>query len=320
MTIESLFLAVGFAASFWLFAAVRGNSPSVARKGTFALAAGFGVMSARERPSQTPAPEEVDHPIAELSQGFTSSKTCRSCHPSQYESWHHSYHRTMTTEPSAETVKGDFNDKLVTIEDESYRLTRSGDEFRVELADPNAPPGVAPARVSRPIRLVTGSHHMQVYWTPSGNSRVLGLMPIAYLIDDGRWVPESATYLGEKSPHAKRSAGDWLLRGDAGQRAIVAEAMGWEPAKTASGTSWMGLHLAQTLLDPYAAVRCIAARSLSRLPEFKDWQYDFVGTPMDRAVAAKEAQSIWSRQFNPPRIGHRHKAPQPAGYATCPPL
>src|SRR5438046_6164337 len=31
----------------------------------------------------------------------------------------------------------------------------------------------------------------------------------------------------------------WLLRGDAGQRALIAWSMGWEPAKLASGQAWL---------------------------------------------------------------------------------
>ena len=36
----------------------------------------------------------------------------------------------------------------------------------------------------------------------------------------------------------------WLLKGDAGQRAIVAQSMGWAPAQQASGTGWMAPYLA----------------------------------------------------------------------------
>jgi hypothetical protein len=42
------------------------------------------------------APQKIDD------QGYVSSDTCRACHPSQYASWHRSYHRTMTCFPSKE--------------------------------------------------------------------------------------------------------------------------------------------------------------------------------------------------------------------------
>jgi hypothetical protein len=53
----------------------------------------------------------------------------------------------------------------------------------------------------------------------------------------------------------------WALQGDAGQRALVAWAFGWPPAREASGTDWMVPPLAQLMLDPYPAVRFMAHRS-----------------------------------------------------------
>jgi hypothetical protein len=62
----------------------------------------------------------------------------------------------------------------------------------------------------------------------------------------------------------------WLLRGDAGQRALVAWSMGWPPAQQASRTTWMRPYLSRLADDPYDAVRFIAARSLRSLPAARD--------------------------------------------------
>ena len=35
-------------------------------------------------------------PRQDKTKGYTSSASCRACHPSQYDSWHKSFHRTMT--------------------------------------------------------------------------------------------------------------------------------------------------------------------------------------------------------------------------------
>ncbi|MFP6649744.1 MAG: hypothetical protein VB817_09800, partial [Pirellulaceae bacterium] len=43
-----------------------------------------------------PRPQPVDRPIEISEDGFVSSRNCRSCHLRQYETWHASYHRTMT--------------------------------------------------------------------------------------------------------------------------------------------------------------------------------------------------------------------------------
>jgi hypothetical protein len=60
----------------------------------------------------------------------------------------------------------------------------------------------------------------------------------------------------------------WLLKGDAGQRAIVAQAMGWAEAQQASGVEWLAPYLALTQKDQYDAVRVIATRSFKTLPAF----------------------------------------------------
>jgi hypothetical protein len=87
----------------------------------------------------------------------------------------------------------------------------------------------------------------------------------------------------------------WLLRGDAGQRAIVAQAMGWSAAQQASGTAWMAPYLAQLLDDPYDAVRFIAVRSLRTLPGFRDFQYDFVSPRKERFDAQRRTMTAWDR-------------------------
>jgi hypothetical protein len=79
------------------------------------------------------------------------------------------------------------------------------------------------------------------------------------------WGVDPTFQTGMKS--SKRSAAaTWLLEGDAGQRALIAWAMGWEPSQRASGLEWMAPLLVQLLEDPYRAVRFIARRSLSTLP------------------------------------------------------
>jgi len=69
----------------------------------------------------------------------------------------------------------------------------------------------------------------------------------------------------------------WLLRGDAGQRALMAWSFGWNDAREISGTKWMAPFLAQLLQDPYVAVRFIAERSLRTLDGYQDFSYDFLG-------------------------------------------
>ncbi|HYV30883.1 MAG TPA: hypothetical protein VEO53_07260, partial [Candidatus Binatia bacterium] len=85
----------------------------------------------------------------------------------------------------------------------------------------------------------------------------------------------------------------WLLRGDAGQRALIAWHLGWEPAKQISGQAWMARFLAELLVDPYSSVRYLSQRSLKRLPGFEQFSYDFIGPEAERSAARQRALEIW---------------------------
>jgi hypothetical protein len=86
----------------------------------------------------------------------------------------------------------------------------------------------------------------------------------------------------------------WLLRGDAGQRALVASAMGWAPAQQASGKEWLSAYLAGVLDDDYAAIRLIAYRSLRTLPGFDNFSDEaVVASKAARAADVMKAMGIW---------------------------
>ena len=86
-----------------------------------------------------------------------------------------------------------------------------------------------------------------------------------------------------------------LLTGDAGQRALAVFALGWEPALAASGNDWEAPLLAATLEDPYPAVRMISHRSLTRLPGFADFPFDYDSTPEQRRRTVLNALRLWQR-------------------------
>ena len=138
--------------------------------------------------------------------GYVSSDTCRSCHPNQHASWHMSYHRTMTQYATPESVRGNFDHPPLEHLDSPIQLERIKDEYWVELQDPDvkakqqANPDMfvrsqPVPRVKRRIGMLTGSHHMQVYWVPSEKGNLQHIFPYAYMFEGERWVPFKDTFL-----------------------------------------------------------------------------------------------------------------------------
>lgn len=121
-----------------------------------------------------------------------------------------------------------------------------------------------------------------------------------------RWYGTPKVTLGSDDTSIAASL-QWLLRGDAGLRAVVAQAMAWGPAQAASGTDWMAPFLAPLLDDPYDAVRFVASRTLRALPGFASLEYDFVAPSAARRDAQRRTMSLWDRVRSGP---NRRSDPQ----------
>ena len=166
--------------------------------------------------SHAPPPRETEidnRPIQVSADGFVSSQTCKSCHPSEYETWYGSFHRTMTQVASAETVRASFD--AVEVEDvqgRPMRLERRGTEFWAEFDDPGwegpGPERERP-RITRQVVMITGSHYQQIYWYATGHDRALNVLPGVYLLDDTRWVPRSAVVLHPPDQAVATLDGHW---------------------------------------------------------------------------------------------------------------
>ena len=161
-----------------------------------------------------PGPPDIRTQLPEVStvDGYVSSNDCRECHPDQYESWHASYHRTMTQVATPEAVLAPFD---VQLESHGVRfdLERRGDEFWATLTDPNASasagadPSGLPARTEMRIVMTTGSNRTQVFWTPSWGDHGLINLPFSYLVADQAWVPRDASMLS--LPRSEPSVQMW---------------------------------------------------------------------------------------------------------------
>lgn len=164
--------------------------------------------------------------------------------------------------------------------------------------------------------LLKGSRSHQVSVPNLANDRAAGRpngCNLCHLDQTERWTGEYlAQWYDQPEPELSEeeqtiAAGvRWLLSGDAGQRALTAWAMGWEPAREASGENWMAPVLAATLNDPYSAVRYIAGRSLQSLPGFADLVYDFIAPDEDRQTMRETVLQRWE-ELRPSQLD----SPQP---------
>ena len=180
-----------------------------------------------------PAEHQVtNRPNQVVEAEYTSSNSCRACHPAQYASWRASYHRTMTQVASPETVVADFdNVTVVHVHGRPMTLERRGREFWATFDDPDAadngatiatrsgagraallgppPPEAARPRITRQVVMITGSHHQQIYWYATGRNRLLGQLPAAYLIAEKRWIPRRSAVLHPPGETLFSETGHW---------------------------------------------------------------------------------------------------------------
>lgn len=144
-----------------------------------------------------PAGAGARSPTQERFGGYVSSAACLECHREQHASWHRSYHRTMTQYPTPEAVKAPFSGVApLPIKGGQLELERRDDRFWVTAVE-RAADG-SETRKRHPIGLVTGSHHMQLFWYPRGEEgNTQALLPYAYVIDARRWLPLKDTFLAD---------------------------------------------------------------------------------------------------------------------------
>ena len=179
------------------------------RRAAWLLAAGWAgwivlaLASAAEAPGSLPA----NRPVEQLTAGYVSSTTCRSCHPGNYASWHASFHRTMT-QPGAAPKFPESLDRLeLTHDGRDYRVEHVGSAYQVR----QRVHGGATTEYSAPqqIVLTTGSHHLQIFWLATGEGRTLVQFPFAYILAEKMWVPVIQTFMAPPEFKNIYTAGEW---------------------------------------------------------------------------------------------------------------
>lgn len=169
-----------------------------------------------ESPRPTLVSGQANHPLPyRRDADYTSSEACIACHPTQHSSWHDSYHSKMTQWASPDTVIAPFDDVSLETSGQTAQLQRRGDEFWVNLTDPNwekqkfeqwartrgsnSPDPFEsaenPPRMDAQVVMTTGSHHFQAYWIKGKDGRELWQFPWRFHIAEQRWVHRKDVFL-----------------------------------------------------------------------------------------------------------------------------
>lgn len=125
-----------------------------------------------------------------------SSDACRSCHPSEYASWHRSFHRTMTQVATPDVVRATVPASLEQ-DGATYGVTRRGDQLVASM----------PGEGERPLLLVTGSHNYEGFWMEGQREGELRMFPFVYVFREARWIPRRDVFL--QPPDAPAHAVRW---------------------------------------------------------------------------------------------------------------
>jgi hypothetical protein len=169
-----------------------------------AAVAGWLVSTAFPLAASSEDARPIRHPVAVTGEGYAGSARCSACHPHHVDTWRASYHRTMTQVVTPETVVADFDARLRD-GDLRYRFDRLGDSFWVEIESASER---KPRRRQR-IVLSTGSHHMQLYWLETGESRKLDMLPFVYDLREQRWIPRRSAFLTPPREPFQSERGQW---------------------------------------------------------------------------------------------------------------
>ncbi|MCA9692054.1 MAG: hypothetical protein KC636_20800, partial [Myxococcales bacterium] len=126
------------------------------------------------------------------------SARCQSCHPGQFDSWHRSYHRTMTQEVGAGRVLAPFRGE--TLDYLGLRATFTGGAAapHLRVAPRSEDGGEGPAILDVDVVMTVGSHRYQQYLARldrGGGEQEVWRLPVAWHRGAGRWIHMNAAFL-----------------------------------------------------------------------------------------------------------------------------
>ena len=132
---------------------------------------------------------------------YATSRTCVMCHPGRFESWHRTFHRTMTQHATREAVLGDFENASLVYQGVTSRFTRDGDRHFIETLSP------AGAMERHEVVMTVGSRRIQQYVTSIGGRHVR--LPLAWNVEERRWIHLNGGFLHPDGSDFNTHRADW---------------------------------------------------------------------------------------------------------------
>ena len=171
---------------------------------------------------------------ASVLDGYVLSSDCRECHMEQFNSWHRTFHRTMTQEASPETVLGDFvRSNTITYLGVTAEMVRDGTNFYMKLRDQQG------RAQSLPVARTVGSRRMQQYLTVDG-SRLVRL-PVAYDLVNRRWMHLNGSFFYPDGSDFRHHVTEWNSNCIFCHNTKAAPGYDWEKKTWASQVAELGI-------------------------------------------------------------------------------
>lgn len=147
----------------------------------------------------------LKQPFAASSAAYIGSEPCAACHQDRHDSWHRTFHRTMTQEASAQTVRGQFDGKPLRAFGGLVLPQSKDGNFAFEYRDPENGAELATLPVARTV----GSHRYQQYLSRDADSQTYYRLHYLWHIEDQRWVHMNAVFLGDDQQNFDAQVTTW---------------------------------------------------------------------------------------------------------------
>lgn len=131
---------------------------------------------------------------------YAQSTTCVTCHPGRYETWHDTFHRTMTQRPSPTTILGDFDNASASYKGITSRFTYEDGRYYIETLAFEQPEKYE-------VVMAIGSRRFQQYVTQIGDRHFR--LPLAWHIEEGRWIHLNGGFLDPDDTEFTRHTALW---------------------------------------------------------------------------------------------------------------